>query len=176
MYTAYNVIKNPYTMSQRFAGDLSAIHKQYNGGVICDLSAAAWVLLSCHYYRCYYRYHYHYHYCYDLSLPYIYKLLVIGILGIREFKDVVFEDVVFDNNIFGIHVTLKKTIHNRFTQLLLSNTTSSNTTSLNSRGIKMSPQCPDIRDGPRVFEGKTSRDHTEPPHPHLQTCNRSNCL
>ena len=48
---------------------------------------------------------------------YIYVLLIIGILGIREFKDVVFEDVVFDNNnnnnnIFGIDVTVK-TLDNR---------------------------------------------------------------
>ena len=44
----------------------------------------------------------------------------------------VFEDVVFDDNSFDIDVTIQ-TIYNRVTQLLLSNTTSSNTTSLNSR-------------------------------------------
>ena len=48
---------------------------------------------------------------------------------IREFKD-----VVIDHNRFDIDVTIQ-TIYNRLTQLLLSNTTSSNTTSLNSRYI-----------------------------------------
>ena len=46
----------------------------------------------------------------------------------------VFEDVVFDNDRFGIDATITTT-YNRVTRLLLSNTTSSNTTSLNSRVI-----------------------------------------
>ena len=50
----------------------------------------------------------------------------------------VFEDVVFDNNIFGIDVTIK-TMYDRVTQLLSSNTTSSNTTSLNSE-IQVAPR------------------------------------
>ena len=55
--------------------------------------------------------------------------------GVREFKDVVFEDVVFDNDRFDIDVEIQTTIYNRVTQLLLSDTTSSNTASLNSRGV-----------------------------------------
>ena len=61
-------------------------------------------------------------------------LLVLHARVIREFKDVVFEDVVFDSNRFDIDVTIKA-IDNRVTKLLLSNTTSQNTTSLNSRVI-----------------------------------------
>ena len=57
----------------------------------------------------------------------------------REFKDVMFEDVVFDNNRFEIDVTIN-TIDDRVTKLLLSNTTSSNTTSLNSRICKICEQ------------------------------------
>ena len=44
----------------------------------------------------------------------------------------VFEDVVFDNNRFDICVAITTT-HTRVTKLLLANTASSNTTSLNSR-------------------------------------------
>ena len=49
-----------------------------------------------------------------------------------EFGDVAFEDAVFDNNRFGIDVTIE-TMDSRVTHLSLSNTTSSNTTSPNSR-------------------------------------------
>ena len=50
----------------------------------------------------------------------------------REFKDVVFEDVVFDNNRFYLILYLDFTWYG-VAELLLSNTTSSNTTSLNSQ-------------------------------------------
>ena len=45
----------------------------------------------------------------------------------------VFEDVAFDHNSFDIDVTITQTLYNRVTELVLSNTRSSNTTSLNSR-------------------------------------------
>ena len=47
-----------------------------------------------------------------------------------------FEDVAVDNHRYDIDVTITQ-IYNRVTQLSLSNTTSSNTTSLNSRIIGM---------------------------------------
>ena len=50
----------------------------------------------------------------------------------REFKDVVFEDVVFDNNRFATLLSIVFIVTS-MPDLLLSNTTSSNTTSLNSR-------------------------------------------
>ena len=49
-----------------------------------------------------------------------------------EFRDVVFEDVVFDNDRFSLILHLDVALYG-VTELLLSNTTSSNTTSLNSR-------------------------------------------
>ena len=59
---------------------------------------------------------------------------------LSEFRDVVFEDVVFDNN------SRYLTLHSDFTgygvtELLLSNTTSSNTTSLNSRAVGLLDLC-----------------------------------
>ena len=58
--------------------------------------------------------------------------LIVYICIFREFKDMVFEDVVFDNNSC---VTLLDIVFivTSMPNLLLSNTTSSNTTSLNSR-------------------------------------------
>ena len=56
----------------------------------------------------------------------------LGVKLYRELKDVVFEDVVFDRNRFDIDVTITR-LYNRVTKLFSSNTTSSNTTSLNSR-------------------------------------------
>ena len=52
----------------------------------------------------------------------------------REFKDVVFEDVVFDNNRFATLLSIVFIVTS-MPDLLLSNTTSSNTTSLNSRQL-----------------------------------------
>ena len=56
--------------------------------------------------------------------------------NIREFKDAVFEDVVFDNNMCYLILYLKFTWYG-VTKLSLSNSTSSNTTSLNSRLVQV---------------------------------------
>ena len=68
------------------------------------------------------------------------RRLPIATYLLSEFRDVVFEDVVIDNNRFDIDVTIE-TIYNRVTKLLLSNNTSSNTTSLNSRTSLLRIHC-----------------------------------
>ena len=67
---------------------------------------------------------------------------MFGIMAtISEFRDVVFEDVVFDNDRCNLILYLDFAQY-VVTELPLSNTTSSNTTSLNSRPILIFAEYP----------------------------------
>ena len=77
-----------------------------------------------------------------------------GSADISEFRDVVFEDVVFDNNRCYLILSLDFTLYG-VPELSLSNTASSNTTSLNSRDMLLAPRLP------RAFQLRLRIGHCE---------------
>ena len=78
----------------------------------------------------------------------------------REFKDVVFEDVVFDNNSSVTPYQAKYKYRIRYV-ILLSNATSSNTTSLNSEDNNKTIVMRDYDSDSRAAGGfRAEKEHT----------------